>query len=283
MIRLATARPALDLRVHVRRYHQCEVVGGEPRIVSTTPAGRPALVFSLDHPHEAAIGTAPLTRQPRVTVRGVCTAPVRHRFAPERRWFMIVLRATGLRSLLGIAGPTVADSQIDASSVGAAAATVLAELADRLRDAADFSTRCELASTGLRRIGATPSHPALALVAGAVERIDATAGTVGMQGLADQLHVSPRTLHRRFVETVGLPPKTFAAVTRFGRVVRDLHRRQGRDWLDLVHRYGYADQSHLGREFRRFAGRRPSDYRPAEEALDRELHALASRQSPGLY
>ena len=275
MIRFTSATPASDLRTHVARYHQCQLVAGEPSIMSTTPAGRPVLVFSLDHAHEAAVGAAPLTRQARATVRGLCTAPVRQRFAPGHRCFMIVLRTTGLRSLLGLPGSSLTDAQTDARSTGVPGAAVLADLVDRLREAPDFAARCALADAGLREIDAWRPRPGPTLVAGAVERIDAAGGKVTMRDLADDLAVSPRTLRRHFLETVGLAPKTFAAVTRFRSVVAELHRRPDRDWLDLVHRHGYADQSHLGREFRRFAGRRPSDYRPAEEVLDRAFHTTA--------
>jgi methylphosphotriester-DNA--protein-cysteine methyltransferase len=58
---------------------------------------------------------------------------------------------------------------------------------------------------------------------------------------------------------VGLPPKTVARLIRF-HAVRARIQQAPRRWGDVAQAAGYADQSHLNREFRELAGTTPSDF-----------------------
>ena len=62
-----------------------------------------------------------------------------------------------------------------------------------------------------------------------------------------------------FQREVGLSPKVFARIQRFQGVLRSPSRT---GWADRAAAGGYADQSHLVREFRALAGVAPSRYRP---------------------
>ena len=78
--------------------------------------------------------------------------------------------------------------------------------------------------------------------------------------VADLLGVLPRTLRRRFTAQVGLTPKRFARVRQLQRVVRDLDGLVQVDWATVAAQHGYADQPHLGEEFRQLAGVTPTEY-----------------------
>ncbi len=255
-------------------YHQSSLAGDDPHVVSAVPSGRPALVFTLDGRYEAALAPAPLESIPAAIVHGQFTTLARNRFSDGHRGFLILLQPTGLLSLLGVTAYEITDAYAELEAIAPRAAAGLRELAGRLREARDFASRCIIAEEGLMRIlaGRGRRPPALEAARRAVARIVDTAGTSGVTALASDLAVTPRTLRRHFLDAVGLPPKTFAAVTRFNHVVVDLHSRPDTDWLHLVHRHGYADQSHLGRDFRRFAGVSPTAYRATAQTLDRELN-----------
>jgi len=78
--------------------------------------------------------------------------------------------------------------------------------------------------------------------------------------VAEALGVLPRTLRRRFIAQVGLPPKRFARVQRLQRVVRDLDGRARVDWATVAAKHGYSDQPHLAEEFRQLVGVTPAEY-----------------------
>ncbi|TPO13641.1 helix-turn-helix domain-containing protein [Mesorhizobium sp. B1-1-5] len=76
--------------------------------------------------------------------------------------------------------------------------------------------------------------------------------------LQRQLHMSERTLRRRFEDAFGYGPKTLDRILRFHRY-RRLQRQQGDASTALLAiEAGYADQAHLIRESRRLTGLTPS-------------------------
>lgn len=70
---------------------------------------------------------------------------------------------------------------------------------------------------------------------------------------------SVRQFHRRFATAVDLSPKQFQRVARFRRCLADALAEEGRGWARRAVDHGYADQSHLIREFRRLCGLAPRD------------------------
>lgn len=89
---------------------------------------------------------------------------------------------------------------------------------------------------------------ALALLGGQIS-VDTVARTVG---------VTPRTLHRDVVAWTGLAPKVLARVLRFRAAAARLRGGPRRPLAQVAQELGYADQAHMAREFREFAGVPPS-------------------------
>jgi AraC-like DNA-binding protein len=79
--------------------------------------------------------------------------------------------------------------------------------------------------------------------------------------VARELQWSRRRLAESFREYVGVTPKLLARLVRFDRVVRASKDGRPVSWSTLAHRFGYADQAHLTREFREFSGLTPTEFR----------------------
>jgi AraC-like DNA-binding protein len=80
-----------------------------------------------------------------------------------------------------------------------------------------------------------------------------------VERLSQQLGLSSRQILRRFTEAVGYGPKLFQSVFRFQRLLQEAHEAGHRRTLaDLAAHAGYSDQSHMTREFQRFANCPPS-------------------------
>ena len=79
--------------------------------------------------------------------------------------------------------------------------------------------------------------------------------------VADEVGWSHKHLITKFTAQVGLTPKTVSRIARFERVLARVRtgRRLPR-WGQVAADFGYADQAHLIREFRDFAGTTPTDY-----------------------
>jgi AraC-like DNA-binding protein len=75
---------------------------------------------------------------------------------------------------------------------------------------------------------------------------------------------TPAQFIRRFEQAVGLTPKRYARVLRFGAMLPLLVRCGPRDWAQIAAGAGYYDQSHLIHEFRTLAGIAPAAYAPVQ-------------------
>lgn len=64
--------------------------------------------------------------------------------------------------------------------------------------------------------------------------------------------ISQRQMERHFLQTVGLPMKRVSNLVRYQNVWRDMILSESFEIHDAVYRYGYTDQSHLLKEFKRY-------------------------------
>lgn len=80
--------------------------------------------------------------------------------------------------------------------------------------------------------------------------------------------VSQRQMERMFKQEVGISIKRTASLVRYQNVWREVILKEHFNVQEAVERYGYADQSHLLNEFKRFHGLWPSQAK---------LEALESR------
>lgn len=90
----------------------------------------------------------------------------------------------------------------------------------------------------------------------AVDRI--IRGAERVETIANDIGISRQHLARQFLHHVGVPPKTFARVMRFRRVLDSLGGDV--DWADVAAANGYYDQSHLIADFRELAGSTPNAF-----------------------
>jgi AraC-like DNA-binding protein len=89
---------------------------------------------------------------------------------------------------------------------------------------------------------------------------------------------SPKHFISLFRDAVGLTPKHYYRVKRFTAVLQTIAGSAGSSLAETAASLGYADQSHLTREFRSFAGITPTQYRP--RGIDSVLHHLATGLPP---
>jgi transcriptional regulator GlxA family with amidase domain len=90
--------------------------------------------------------------------------------------------------------------------------------------------------------------------------MEASEGTrVAIEALANDAGLTRRQLERRFLDAVGMSPKTLVQVLRFQRVLGVLADASPR-WVDVAAACGYYDQAHLNRDFKRFTGATPRSF-----------------------
>lgn len=85
-----------------------------------------------------------------------------------------------------------------------------------------------------------------------IQNILINKGSLDVSKLAKESFVSTRQLERLFHEYVGITPKKLSNLIRYQFLWRDILREPDFDVLSAVYKYGYTDQSHLLREFKRY-------------------------------
>ena len=73
-----------------------------------------------------------------------------------------------------------------------------------------------------------------------------------ISNLAKESFVSIRQLERLFHEYVGITPKKMSNLIRYQFLWRNILYEPDFNVLSAVHKFGYTDQSHLLREFKRY-------------------------------
>jgi AraC-like DNA-binding protein len=93
-----------------------------------------------------------------------------------------------------------------------------------------------------------------------VDRIAAAPSMTRIDELAQQFHLSQRSLERLFQQYVGISPKWVIKQYRLHEAAEQVAEEQGQNWPQLAVELGYFDQSHFIKEFKTAVGRTPSEY-----------------------
>jgi AraC-like DNA-binding protein len=167
-----------------------------------------------------------------------------------------VLRVGAAAALLRTPLAELRDQCVPLGALHTAAATGLA----RLRAGGDPHARLDALELALteRLVGAATTRHAVAARAAAQIRRRPVDGRVDRLG--DAFGLSARRMEQIFRVEVGLPPKSYQRLQRFRGVLAGVDRAAEVGWAAFAAERGYADQSHLVRDFVAHAGLSPTRY-----------------------
>jgi AraC-like DNA-binding protein len=231
----------------------------DPRFETVLPNGVVEVIFNFGAPHRVVdfeSGQARIRRYHHAWVAGLQDGPLTICQENGSDLLGFRFRPGGFYPWLGAPMNELTDDVLEADALSLAWHR---ELRERAGEATTDLARIRLAeSVLLRRIGSLdPPDPR---IPAALARITASRETIGMSALARGLGISHKHLIHLFHARVGLPPARLARILRFDRVVRAAQASPSPRWADLAAAHGYADQSHLVREFRAFTGATPLQY-----------------------
>jgi len=176
----------------------------------------------------------------------------------EQMGFEVSFTLLGAYRFLNITMSDIANRCLDLGDV--LGDTNADRLADSLHAAADWPARFDLMDRFLleRLSRGRPMSPD---VAWALKSLQASHGGRSIGALSRDLACSRRTLIQRFRAQAGLTPKAVASILRFSHAVERIRALDEESWADLAIACGYYDQAHFNRDFRRFSGRTPREFR----------------------
>lgn len=220
------------------------------------PGPAATVIISFDEPLDVAWHDAPDTRVQRwLLASGLHTASVFIRTHGVQHGIQLDLTPDGCRVLLGVPLSALRYGLVDHRDLP----TGIPDSLHARMAAADWRERFRLLEEHLVRLSAQERTPIPADLAYAWRRLAQTRGGLRVTELAGDIGWSRRHLVNRFTGEFGLPPRDIARLHRFGAALA--LARQGLAWGDVAARAGFADQSHLTREFRTLADQTPTQWR----------------------
>lgn len=255
---LARCVPPPSLAGSVRGYCGYVEQSSVPVRRREVPHGGVVLILSFGDSIDITTvrGAAPRPQRLRSFVAGLHDAPVVTEYEGRQHGVQVDLTPLGAYRLLGLPLRHVANEAVELDDVRGGE---IERLIDRLAsEPAGWAARFEIVDCVLCEWLADGPDPDRA-VAWAWHQLERSHGGVAVADLADEIGWSRRHFAGRFREQIGLAPKPTARVLRFQRAVELLGETRTRTIAGVAAAAGYADHSHLVREFRGLAGCAPSE------------------------
>lgn len=103
----------------------------------------------------------------------------------------------------------------------------------------------------------------------AIHLINQSQGNIKVKNIQQQCKVSERTLERKFREQLGFSPKEYARIIRFKNMMQYMLLHPKTAWAELAYHFGYADQSHLSKDFQYFAAVNPEKFMENDFSIEK--------------
>jgi AraC-like DNA-binding protein len=218
------------------------------------PNGRVELLVNLGESYRIIKGAGtPVLRA--AWIGGLLTSPQVIEQPARQNVLGIRLYPTAAHTLLAVPMREITDLQVALDDLIDHAAS---ELAERCAEAASVRQLflCAARWMSERVSDARRIDPAIAWSAA---RIEAHGGVVPIAELRERIGLSKTRFAASFRDRIGVAPKLYARLVRFGRATEMLQRGAG-SLVDVVLAAGFYDQPHMNAEFRELGGLTPLDF-----------------------
>ncbi len=247
--------PPDDLRPCLRRsfYARGQIPYRNDKIL---PNGLAVAVFTIGQPHR--LGLSEIAEDNPLFdhswFHGIHTRPVYNLPTGETHVLGLLFEPIGCHALFGTDMRPLTDGTVDARTVLPADLVGLIE--ERLPNAGDEAVHATIHQALLER--AARSVPAW--LWRFHETIRSSSGAAPLPPAYRGTGRSARHVAERFKRSTGVSPKVLARIYRLNALLAAIDPGKPIVWTDLAHRFGFFDQAHFNREFKRFSGLTPSRY-----------------------
>lgn len=250
--------PAPRVAPFVDRYIGYRMSGYAPAVHRGLPSRHMTFIVSIDRPIDVVQQTndAQSPRTYRSVLSGLQARPALISHDGSQEGVAVELTPLGSRALFGMPAAALWDLTLELEEV---AGPLGDELWERLQHATGWEERfgaCDSVLTGLASDVETPVE-----LAGCWHALASSHGRLPIDTLARQVGYSRQHLARRFRQEFGLGPKLAARIIRFERATGMLRATPSYVSLaEVAAACGYADQSHLTRDFTALSGCSPTQW-----------------------
>jgi AraC-like DNA-binding protein len=256
----------------LRDFVECYFIwhSGAPKatiLVDSPPNAFAAIIFNLAGSHSVRSDTNLPTKLPPSFISGQSVKNYELVIDAEIDQVGIVFKPTGLYHLFGLQMFEFTNSREDLNHV---LKDPFKDLQEKLYHSPSDMARISLLDEHLltRLIKVSPDLDGVDNAAGAI--ID-NCGNVKIPSLISDAFMSRRKFERHFLTRVGLSPKYYARIRRYGYTCMLMAGQRSVNWDQLLYQVGYYDQSHFIKDFKEFSGLSPSQYLQTNNELSHRL------------
>jgi len=176
----------------------------------------------------------------------------------ETDLLIVVFQPSGIQQLLGIPAGMLRDNIISTAYLFGKQGQ---ELNEKLMEAFSIRDRLRLLNLFFTKLALKRTHPGDLIVQASVNSIVKNKGLISLNQLVKLTGYTERHIERKFIEAIGIPPKRFGNIIKLHHFLKHLKNQSNNANLTAIaYEAGYADQSHLIKEFKKFTGMTPKTY-----------------------
>lgn len=258
-------QPTASLQPFVECYFVWEGHSPTTLHVQSPPNSFSSIVFNYADPYSAAQNNSIFAPVPRSFVSGQFTSNYTLELKGTIGMAGIVLKPSCLHNFFGVRMSQLVNSRAPLSFLPGLPEEILWSAVNMQSSDSGRIKILEELMLSFR----TKGNENLSIIDEAVDFIDSKMGCASVEAVADHLKVSRRYLEKKFLEKVGVSPKFYARIKRFGALSNKIAHNETIDWQEIVVEYGFHDQSHLIKEFMEFNQMNPTQYHLAHRELTR--------------
>jgi AraC-like DNA-binding protein len=234
----------------------------QPRLSQlVVPNGYVELIIHITDQHCDLQSGSNWGQSPDYTIIGLYTRPYEVQFRSYVRTFGIRFKPEGIYNIFGIPASLFTEQFKDMELV---LGSHFRDYCSRLRESEDTSQK--LALTHQYLLNQLQNHyPEKTYLNRAADLIRVENFTSKVDELPGKVYISRRQLEREFKEKIGLSPKQYIRLARLNAINRYLQSGREINLGSLSLEAGFADQAHLCREFKTFAGLPPAKFMESVE------------------
>lgn len=236
------------------------------------PNGLAVAIFNIGKPHRLG-SMEDVDRNPLFDhswLHGVQTRPLYNLPTGKTHVLGLLFEPIGFHALFGTDMRSLADDTVDTREILPSA--FVSRIEKMLSDASDQATHAAI-HQALLDYSARPLRQWLWRF---YETVKSDGSATPLSKAYNETGCSARHAGDRFKRATGVSPKVFARIHRMNALLGAIDPGSPIPWTTLAHRFGFFDQAHFNREFKRFSGLSPSRYQA--ERL-REFPALQKGES----
>jgi AraC-like DNA-binding protein len=258
-------RPVDVLLPFVECYFIWEGEATEGMVVQSPPNSYTSIVFNYADPYKASQHKDEPVLVPRAFVSGQFTTNYTLSLHGKIGMAGVVLKPTALYNFFGVRMSELVNARASLHFLPGLPEDILwTAVKNQTSDEGRIKVLKELTLSYL-----PVAKRNVTVIDEAVDYIDACKGCVSVEGVASHLKISRRYLEKKFLEKVGVSPKFYSRIKRFGILSNKIAHHEKIDWQAIVEEYGFHDQSHLVKEFMEFNRMNPTRYHLLHQELIR--------------